>query len=244
MRSRGPLPAIRIRRQPYGLLPVSSLDAWVSSATGDAVGDLKARILRHLRPFWLAAAGALPRAGSGKDQDEELAGVLSQDSRLHGARVAQRRRAPAMGISNTSDPAAPLTILPDIAATATLLCQNVDADPQPYNVPMVGNPAATVEHWKVRREIVEDCVASPPMDADTIEAKVQFHISTHPGFDPPLTKSMLYALFAYGQLREGHEAIPPDGIPDLDAFWRPRAERQIRLLKALETIPGRRIWRS
>ena len=141
-------------------------------------------------------------------------------------------------MSDTNDPAAPLTILPDIAATATLLCQNVDVDPQPYNVPMVGHLAATVDHWKVRREIVEACVASPPMDADTIQNKVQFHISTNPGFDPPLTKSMLYALFAYGQLREGHEAIPPDGLPDPDAFWRPRAERQIRLLKALETIPA------
>ena len=111
VRSRGPLPAIRIRRQPYGLLPTSSLDAWVSSATGDAVGDLKARILRHLRPFWLAAAGALPRAGSGKDQDEELAGVLSQDS-VSTALVWRS----AVGISSASStfprPCRTRTILP------------------------------------------------------------------------------------------------------------------------------------
>ena len=235
--SRGPLQAIRIRRQPYGLLPVSSLDAWVSSSTGDAVGDLKARILRHLRPFWLAAAGALPRAGSGKDQDEELAGVLWQDS-LSTALVWRSAVGAGDGISNTSDPAAPLTILPDIAPTATLLCQNVDADPQPYQRPD-GRPSGGD-----RRPL-----EGPPRDRGglrRLSADGRRHDRGQgpvphqhaPRLEPPLTKSMLYALFAYGQLREGHEAIPPDGIPDLDAFWRPRAERQIRLLKALETIPA------
>jgi hypothetical protein len=235
VRSRGPLPAIRIRRQPYGLLPVSSLDAWVP-VEGDTLDALKLKLLRHLRPFWMAATGDLPRAGSGRDQDVALAGVLSQDAVSAG--LVWRAAVGADIGTSTSDPVAPLTMIPDIAAEATLLCQTVDNDAQPYKVPLVGNPKATVEYWTTRRQIVEACVAAPPFDADTIEAKVQFHLATHAGVDPPLTKSMLYALFGYGQIREAHEAIPMDGIEDSDQFWRPRAERQIRLLQALERIPA------
>ena len=191
-RGRGPLPALRIRRQPYGLLPVSSLDAWIPSAD-DAAEAIKLRVLRHIRPFWLAATGALPRAGSGKDQDEELAGVLSQDSVSNA--LVWREAVGTDTIQPTTDPGAPLTIVPDIPPTMTLLCQNVDANPLPYNVEFVSNPAATVDYWKIRREIVEGCIASPPMDGDTIEFKVQTHLGTHPGSNPPLTKSLLYALF-------------------------------------------------
>jgi hypothetical protein len=235
VRGRGPLPALRIRRQPYGLLPISSLDAWIPAAD-DAAETIKLRVLRHIRPFWLAATGALPRAGSGKDQDEELAGVLSQDS--VSTALVWREAVGTDTIQPTTDPGAPLTIVPDIPPTMTLLCQNVDANPLPYNVELVSNPAATVDYWKIRREIVERCIASPPMDGDTIEFKVQTHLGMHPGSNPPLTKSLLYALFSYGHLREGHEGIPPDGIADLDGFWRPRAERQVRTLTALETVPA------
>ena len=191
VRSRGPLPAIRIRRQPYGLLPVSSLDAWVP-ADGDTLDELKLKLLRHLRPFWMAATGDLPRAGSGRDQDAALAGVLSQDAVSAGLVF---RAALGADLTSTSDPVAPLTMIPDISAEATLLCQSVDNDAQPYKVPIVGNPKATVEYWTTRRGIVETCLATPQFDADTIEEKVQFHVHTHAGFDPPLTKSMLYALF-------------------------------------------------
>ena len=101
VRSRGPLPALRIRRQPYGLLPVSSLDAWVPSA-GDAVEAIKLRVLRHSgRSGWRRPA-MLPRAGSGKDQDEELAGVLSQDSVSDAPRCGARRSASTPAA--TSDP--------------------------------------------------------------------------------------------------------------------------------------------
>jgi hypothetical protein len=235
LRGRGPLPAIRIRRQPYGLLPVSSLDAWVCSAD-EGMEPLKVRMLRHLRPFWLAAAGALPRAGSGKDQDEELAGVLSQDA--VSTALVYRQAVGTDTIQPATDAGAPLTILPDIPPTATLLCQSVDANPLPYNVEYVRNPAAMVEYWKIRREVVERCIEQPPMDPDTIEFKVQTDLGTRDSSDPPMKKSLLYALVSYGYLREGHEAIPPDGLTDPDVFWRPRAERQVRILAALETIPA------
>jgi hypothetical protein len=236
VRSRGPLPAIRIRRQPYGVLPVSSLDAW-RTTSGDDLEALKVRILRHLRPFWQAGLADLPRAHGRKDQDSALAGVLSQDSVSEGLvwREAVGVNAPT---TNTGDPVAPSTFLPDIPWSSTLLCQSVHGDAQEYKVPIVGNPGATVAHWTIRRQIVEECLGSSAMDAQTIQGKVFMHISTHPGVNPPLTKSMLYALYGYGQVREEQELLGASPDVDTEGFFRPRAERQVKLLKALERIPA------
>lgn len=53
MRAAGPLPALRIDTQPYGLLPVAALDRWMSKTTADAESALavwwqaQRRLLRH-----------------------------------------------------------------------------------------------------------------------------------------------------------------------------------------------------
>jgi hypothetical protein len=237
VRSRGPLPAMRIRRQPYGLVPVSSLDAW-RTASEDELESLKVRVLRHLRPFWQAALADLPRAHGRKDQDSALAGVLSQDS-VSQALVWRQAVGVNQPTATSGDPVAPSTIVPDVPWSSTLICQSVEGDAKEYRLDrLVGNPAATVEHWAVRRALVEECLASPVMDAQTIQGKVHLHISTHPGVDPPLTKSMLYALYGYGQVREEQELLGAAPDVDTERFFRPRAERQVRLLKALERIPA------
>jgi hypothetical protein len=76
VRGRGPLPPLRIGRQPYGLLPVSSMDLW----RGD---DLDTRISWHVGSFHAALAEHVARAlrmGEEADQDAVLLDLLSREA--------------------------------------------------------------------------------------------------------------------------------------------------------------------
>lgn len=58
VRARGPLPALRVRRQPYGIIPVSTLKHW--QPTEDISKPL-AQLLRNLLPVWLSSADGQKR---------------------------------------------------------------------------------------------------------------------------------------------------------------------------------------
>lgn len=65
VRGRGPLPALRVGNQPYGVLPVSSVDARWQPAAND---DFEARLLsllRRLRAKWRQCVDNVPRVGKG-----------------------------------------------------------------------------------------------------------------------------------------------------------------------------------
>ena len=88
VRASGPLPAFRIGRQPYGILPVTSLDAWQAPASqqNQAARDLALRdFLIRLRDLWRRNVAEAPRLGRSDDLDQEkgidkdLAEVLSMD---------------------------------------------------------------------------------------------------------------------------------------------------------------------
>src|SRR5947207_14474979 len=51
VRARGPLPTLRIGRQPYGVLPAISLDRW-TGIENDPLDSLLVSVLRSLRPIW------------------------------------------------------------------------------------------------------------------------------------------------------------------------------------------------
>jgi hypothetical protein len=77
VRSRGPLPVVRVGRQPYGLLPVSSLTDWRSDRDGD-VDALLVPWLRRLRHRWLTALPGIPRVEPGKPVDQVTVDVLNR----------------------------------------------------------------------------------------------------------------------------------------------------------------------
>lgn len=65
VRGRGPLPALRIGNQPYGLLPVTSFDRWAASDS-----DIESPIVESLRALqntWRGLGVQAPRAGRGAD---------------------------------------------------------------------------------------------------------------------------------------------------------------------------------
>ena len=82
VRPGGPLPAIRIGRQPYGLLPVMAADAWAPAA-GEADFPPFVSALRTLRDrIWLPASARVPRVGADVTQSvqqaqQTLLGVMS-----------------------------------------------------------------------------------------------------------------------------------------------------------------------
>lgn len=88
VRANGPLPALRIGKQPYGVLPVTSLSAWSPPAgqSGLYSRDLALQqLLIDLRNVWRGNYPNVPRLGRTQDTvqqkgiDRDLAEVLSMD---------------------------------------------------------------------------------------------------------------------------------------------------------------------
>jgi hypothetical protein len=77
-RGRGPLPAIRVGAQPYGLLPVSSLDRWVAREGEDQF----VAGLRGLRGIWRSVIDRVPRVDRTATDDvpeQRILDVLASD---------------------------------------------------------------------------------------------------------------------------------------------------------------------
>jgi hypothetical protein len=74
VRAGGPLPVLRIGRQPYGVLPVTSLDAWREDEV-DA-GPFRDVLVRLRDGVWRPAAFGAPRVGRTDDASLDLASVL------------------------------------------------------------------------------------------------------------------------------------------------------------------------
>jgi hypothetical protein len=86
VRSGGPLPALRCGRQPYGVLPVTSLDLWQPRGGDEAqfARDIWLRqLLQRMRDtFWRAHLGEVARVGRRQtppDPDADLADVMRTD---------------------------------------------------------------------------------------------------------------------------------------------------------------------
>jgi hypothetical protein len=74
VRASGPLPAIRIGKQPYGVLPVTSLDLWKAPAGQDnqfTRDTALQKFLIELRKIWRGNFPDVPRLGRSDDIDQE-----------------------------------------------------------------------------------------------------------------------------------------------------------------------------
>ncbi|MGH9373448.1 MAG: hypothetical protein ACRD15_18150, partial [Vicinamibacterales bacterium] len=78
VRAGGPLPIFRFGRQPYGCLPVTSLDRW-SPRDPDDVGPRAIAALRSLRDAFRRALVRVPRL-EGSDLDQDLIAVLQMQA--------------------------------------------------------------------------------------------------------------------------------------------------------------------
>ena len=88
VRPAGPLPPIRIGRQPYGVLPVTPLSLW-APADGEVLPtDILTR-LQRLHGLIGRYLPMSPRVGRGPDQDDVLMGLLRRTPTSAGVRFAQ-----------------------------------------------------------------------------------------------------------------------------------------------------------
>lgn len=87
VRAAGPLPVLRCARQPYGVLPVSSLDLWQGDTTDDDDTQAFARTLRELllglrEQVWRPRVGEVARLGkrTPPDAQADLADVMRSEA--------------------------------------------------------------------------------------------------------------------------------------------------------------------
>ncbi|HEX6667589.1 MAG TPA: hypothetical protein VF081_13455 [Solirubrobacterales bacterium] len=166
VRSRGPLPTVRIGNQPYGILPATSLDEWVPGKSDGPTGDIAPWLLR-IRHHWRAALvpGWIPRVSNAQPADEVAAQILS---RLPVAKDLAVRR-----------------VLSPRNAKETLLSSHKVGPPLP-----VGGiaPGANLR-WSPPTEQVSDLAYSEPQKPPDLEL-VFPHLDPEPGkFTPVLEAS-------------------------------------------------------
>ncbi len=98
VRGGGPLPGIRVGRQPYGVLPITPLRS-LAPTPADRPGWARlVGLLRRLRPFWEQAAAAVPSLEAGTDAPDaatRIMRVLQQGPVPHPAAYTVRRTASA-----------------------------------------------------------------------------------------------------------------------------------------------------
>jgi hypothetical protein len=74
VRANGPLPSIRIGKQPYGVLPVTSLDLWQATPGQESQftrDTALQKFLIELRKIWRRSVPDVPRLGRSDDVDQE-----------------------------------------------------------------------------------------------------------------------------------------------------------------------------
>ncbi|WP_026928043.1 hypothetical protein [Granulicoccus phenolivorans] len=135
VRARGPLPVLRVGRQPYGPIPVSTIDLWRGDDLPTGMADVVTSLLTE---FELALPGAL-RVGEGVDQDAVLLDLLGRDGSpgrlVTGFDVNQRDL-------NQGPPPAAFGALP---ADRRLAWQSVDTGPGPDEPG--GDPSRRIEEF-------------------------------------------------------------------------------------------------
>ena len=83
VRAAGPLPALRIGKQPYGILPVTSLDNWSPKAGQEAQHArdlfLKDLLVKLRDQIWRPNLHKTPRLGRQADPDSDMAEIMGSD---------------------------------------------------------------------------------------------------------------------------------------------------------------------
>jgi len=82
VRASGPLPTLRVGKQPYGVIPVTSLSAWKppEGQQSEHTRDVIMRdFLIKVRDLWRRQFSSIPRLGRSNDLDADMAAVLSMD---------------------------------------------------------------------------------------------------------------------------------------------------------------------
>ncbi|CAN5538984.1 hypothetical protein BH09ACT7_BH09ACT7_35350 [soil metagenome] len=86
VRGRGPLPTVRVGKQPYGILPTTAHGAKWQPIEGGYIDDLLAGLLARIRPLWSRGAASVPTVTTG-NIEKDLPEILGQTPVSQGVRV-------------------------------------------------------------------------------------------------------------------------------------------------------------
>ncbi len=127
VRGRGPLPALRVGRVPYGLLPVTSIARWEPSLDAPLLEHTLPTLLENWRAAYLTRVADVPRVGRTSDPDADLLGVLARDASCREVRLRQifgpahvRNLLVLLGLDPALEKGARLSLLGVILAQAGL----------------------------------------------------------------------------------------------------------------------------
>lgn len=87
VRGRGPLPALRVGRVPYGILPTSSLAEWVVRSGAERTEARLPELLGYVRDTWLGRTEQVARFDRTGDPDRDLLETLGLDAATRQVRV-------------------------------------------------------------------------------------------------------------------------------------------------------------
>lgn len=210
VRSRGPLPTIRVGRQPYGILPATSLDEW-DARLPQGPTTLIAPWLLRLRHHWRAALapGWIPRVTDGVPADRVAVDVLARlptaadlvVRRLVSPRAAQlklgpRSSGPVLGVGGVPAGANLRWTIPT-ELTSNLSFDGNDRRPDPALVTarLDPQPEAFRAVLSASRELWDDAaaVARGRLSARDYERRWPLPLTTHRG-DPPARRTTLQVL--------------------------------------------------
>jgi hypothetical protein len=105
VRARGPLPALRFGIEPYGVLPVMSLDRW-QSREGTSIDAPLVRFVRALRDVWRRSLTNVPSLPGSSDPVTDLLRILAMSPTASGY-AAHPAQAPVRWPAQTT-PASPV----------------------------------------------------------------------------------------------------------------------------------------
>ena len=216
VRSGGPFPVLRCGPQPYGILPVTSLDLWAPGAH-EAVAPQEAwlqGLLLNLRDkVWRPIAGGVARVGlrqAPADPDADLADVMRTDAvshRLITRSVLGRHYLEHLYALSAQD-------FSEIAraqdAVSVKMLQLLDLPSQPAQLPHLAHAFLAVGTWPVTAPLVQPGEISPwqMLQPDYIGAllaapSIDALIDARP--DPAATSDatgLLQVLLRHAMLRE------------------------------------------
>lgn len=140
VRARGPLPALRIGTQPYGLLPVISLERWQPLEDHLTVDAALVDFLRKLQDLWRRSLASVPQVRGSSDPDT-LLGVLAMTptSVAYSKRPAQR----VALVSSAPSPHAPVSG----SQTSKSLAETLGLTWTPRQIRMMHGTDTRVSPW-------------------------------------------------------------------------------------------------
>jgi hypothetical protein len=192
VRGRGPFPALRIGKQPYGVLPVMAPDDWKPLRAG--LENALNQGVSALRPQWLHSASAVPRLGDQPAPDEVLVDLLRRTPRSETFRFRKATgRAVASGLRGLDA----FALFQESFARLLLSLAGIEGRPSIVDVTL----ADTTEPLPVPFVASGELSEADPLDPNYFRSVLQ-QLSRSGGFkilvdDPETADSVLEALIRH-----------------------------------------------